>query len=252
MVLDRSIVWQMRRGETAMKPMLRTYGTSIDASQLMDHIESYISPLGDHKITDHIVLGVSLGGHAAWLSLFHEPRVSAGIVVIGCCDYVSLMCGRARLSKRVSVTTSAQPDTGFIGSKDFPTGLHQAVLKIDPASLLLGDYNLRHDVDITSSPSVQEQARLRPLLQRTLGRKKILNLSGESDKLVPYTASEPTLQFLKVSTTSHGWADHSGIILRDLTFPGVGHEVSYDMAQEINDFVSDHMTESRSGIKYHI
>lgn len=199
-----------------------------------------------------MVLGVSLGGHAAWLSLFHEPRVSAGIVVIGCCDYTSLMYDRARLSKRSSILNSTEQNSTFIGSKDFPTGLYQAVLKFDPASLLLGDFRRRHELDAASYPSISEQERLRPLLLQTLGRKTILNLAGGSDKLVPKSASQPTLRFLKTATAAGGWADQAGITLRDLTFPGVGHEVSHEMALEINDFITSHLSKIRLGVRFHI
>jgi pimeloyl-ACP methyl ester carboxylesterase len=34
------------------------------------------------------VLGVSLGGHAAWQVFFNEPRVTAAAVIIGCPDYI--------------------------------------------------------------------------------------------------------------------------------------------------------------------
>jgi dienelactone hydrolase len=34
-------------------------------------------------------MGVSLGGHAAWQVLFNDPRVTAGVVIIGCPDYMS-------------------------------------------------------------------------------------------------------------------------------------------------------------------
>lgn len=34
------------------------------------------------------MLGVSLGGHAAWQVLFNEPRVTAAVVIIGCPDYM--------------------------------------------------------------------------------------------------------------------------------------------------------------------
>jgi dienelactone hydrolase len=33
-------------------------------------------------------MGISLGGHAAWQVLFADPRVTAGVVIIGCPDYM--------------------------------------------------------------------------------------------------------------------------------------------------------------------
>jgi pimeloyl-ACP methyl ester carboxylesterase len=56
---------------------------------LIDHLGSYIfnGPDGP-SIDQHLVLGVSLGGHAAWQVLFNEPRVAAAVVIIGCPDYM--------------------------------------------------------------------------------------------------------------------------------------------------------------------
>ncbi len=56
---------------------------------MIDHLGSYIfhSPDGP-SIDQHLVLGVSLGGHAAWQVLFNEPRVTAAVVIIGCPDYL--------------------------------------------------------------------------------------------------------------------------------------------------------------------
>jgi len=34
------------------------------------------------------VLGISLGGHAAWQVFFNDPRVIAAMVIIGCPDYM--------------------------------------------------------------------------------------------------------------------------------------------------------------------
>lgn len=40
------------------------------------------------RIDQHLVLGVSLGGHSAWQTMFREERVEAGVVIIGCPDYM--------------------------------------------------------------------------------------------------------------------------------------------------------------------
>lgn len=66
-------------------------GTAVDVSLLIDHVGSYIAedfPGVMPEIGRNLVLGVSLGGHAAWQVLFAEPRVEAGVVVIGCPDYI--------------------------------------------------------------------------------------------------------------------------------------------------------------------
>jgi len=55
----------------------------------MDHLGSYIFHGPDAPSLDqHLVLGISLGGHAAWQVLFNEPRVTAAVVIIGCPDYM--------------------------------------------------------------------------------------------------------------------------------------------------------------------
>jgi len=65
------------------------HGTAMDTSLLIDHLGSYIfSTPNSPVIVQHFVLGISLGGHAAWQVLFHEPRVSAAVVIIGCPDYM--------------------------------------------------------------------------------------------------------------------------------------------------------------------
>jgi pimeloyl-ACP methyl ester carboxylesterase len=65
------------------------HGTALDTSLLIDHLGSYIFHGPDSPtIDEHLVLGISLGGHAAWQVFFHEPRVTAAIVIIGCPDYL--------------------------------------------------------------------------------------------------------------------------------------------------------------------
>ena len=114
-----------------------TEGTARDTSVLMDYLPSFVFPKSDRKIVENLVLGVSLGGHATWSCLLHEPRVSAGVVVIGCPDYVNLMADRARLSKLPEWTSTDPAGSQFLGSEAFPTSLLDTVSKYDPASLFL-------------------------------------------------------------------------------------------------------------------
>lgn len=66
------------------------HGTASDTSLLIDHLGSYILlEQDDPPIDRYMVLGISLGGHSAWQVLFSEPRVTAGVVIIGCPDYIS-------------------------------------------------------------------------------------------------------------------------------------------------------------------
>lgn len=42
----------------------------------------------DRVIDRHLALGVSLGGHSVWQTMFRDERVRAGVVVVGCPDYM--------------------------------------------------------------------------------------------------------------------------------------------------------------------
>ena len=64
-----------------------------------DVVESYLfhDSIGEEgkqrKVIDHhLALGVSLGGHSVWQLMFADPRVRAGVAVIGCPDYMSELC----------------------------------------------------------------------------------------------------------------------------------------------------------------
>jgi pimeloyl-ACP methyl ester carboxylesterase len=67
------------------------HGTGLDTSFLIDHLGSYLClDPNAPEIDQHLVLGISLGGHAAWQVFFNEPRVTAAIVIIGCPDYMRM------------------------------------------------------------------------------------------------------------------------------------------------------------------
>lgn len=73
-------------------------GAVTDNIHLLDALEGYLfgaghghgakPDSGKRHIDHNMVLGVSLGGHSAWQLLFAEPRVTAGVMVIGCPDYM--------------------------------------------------------------------------------------------------------------------------------------------------------------------
>ncbi|KAG4443033.1 hypothetical protein IFR05_001487 [Cadophora sp. M221] len=124
------------------------HGTALDTSLLIDHLGSYIfhGP-EDPSITQHLVMGISLGGHSAWQVLLNEPRVTAGIVIIGCPDYINLMTDRARLSKLPAYTSTTPPGSTFLGSSSFPSTLLTTLQKSDPRNILFPS-----PVPIPSSP----------------------------------------------------------------------------------------------------
>lgn len=219
------------------------HGTSTDTSQLLDHIESYIFAEADDKrrVTQNIVLGISLGGHAAWHVVMQDPRFSAAIVTIGCPDYTRLMSDRARLSKRKSYTASQGRD--FVGSADFPTALVQAVRMYDPAGLLLGTLlegsprRRREQEHMYDDLTQEEKEVLLPLLARTLGSRRILNLSGGADKLVPYSMGKPFLDWLRKGIAPGGFFEGGGLVLEDVIVDGAGHEVPPEMVDYMNRFL---------------
>ena len=214
------------------------HGTAVDTSLLISYLPSYIFPPSSPcTLTTHLVLGVSLGGHAAWHCLLHDLRITTGIVIIGCPDYLRLMTDRARLSRLDTCTKDAPPGSAFLGSKDFPQGLADVVKREDPAGFLLGKQAVRMDEAYGSNIRESEKESLRSLMEKSLKGKRILNLAGGSDKLVPYRCSEPFLSWLKNATESGGFFADGEVVLEDIVFEGVGHEVFPGMVEEVHRFV---------------
>ncbi|OBT87503.1 hypothetical protein VE02_03609 [Pseudogymnoascus sp. 03VT05] len=210
-------------------------GTAVDVSLLIDHVGSYIAEnfVGVMPgIERNLVLGVSLGGHAAWQVLFAEPRVEAGVVVIGCPDYIRVMTDRARLSKRTTYTQDA--GSSFLGSLDFPPSLLTAVQKWDPRGILFGTREIPSRTPTQDSP--REEARLKGILESRVKGKSVLVCSGGADKLVPYKASEPFLGWLKEATGRGGWWE-GGMGVRDVVYEGAGHEFTEAMVGDAVGFV---------------
>ncbi|KAL1866565.1 hypothetical protein Plec18167_009022 [Paecilomyces lecythidis] len=229
-------------------------GTARDTSLLLDYLPSYIFPKSDRTITTNLVLGVSLGGHAAWSCILHEPRITAAVVIIGCPDYVNLMADRARLSKLPTWTSSDPPGSQFLGSEHFPRSLLDTVRKYDLASLLLS--HMRSDAkdkplhdDPIPEPCEEEKAVLRPLLTSCLAGKRILNLSGGADKLVPYKRGEAVLTWLKNTVGPGGWFTDGGVHFEDVIVETAGHEVTPGMVQEASRFVAETLSTNGSVTK---
>ncbi|KAF2737428.1 hypothetical protein EJ04DRAFT_510305 [Polyplosphaeria fusca] len=211
------------------------HGTATDTSHLLGHLESYIftSPSGP-KITQNLVLGVSLGGHAAWHCVLSDPRITAAVVGIGCPDYTRLMTDRARLSKRKTYTETPQPGSAFLGSVDFPQALLDSIAQYDPAGLLLpGQFNpTGPDPDVGKA----KLDRCKILLRERLRGKKILNLSGREDKLVPYAAGEPFLNVFKQVLQDDPSLNTE---FEDVLFDGVGHAFPAAMADKASVWICD-------------
>ncbi|KAG8958112.1 hypothetical protein FRC03_009449 [Tulasnella sp. 419] len=139
-------------------------GTANDVSYLIDFLPSKLYPNDEREIRDWGVIGISLGGHATWIVLQNEPRVTLGVPIIGCPDYIKLMSQRAN-SASVSFTPPA-----------FPNSLRQYVEKHDPASS-------KYTAEGPENP---------------FWGKNILVLSGAADDLVPWTCSVDFVNALQV------------------------------------------------------
>ncbi|KAG2105168.1 Alpha/Beta hydrolase protein [Suillus cothurnatus] len=139
-------------------------GTAEDVSFLIDHLPSFLYPLGERTIVEWGICGVSLGGHSTWIALAREPRLTLGIPIIGCPDYTKLISQRAQ-SSRIPFSPPY-----------FPTSFKTYIETHDPAQLA---YRAKD----ASNPF--------------LG-KKILVLSGKEDKLVPWVVSAEFVEGLEV------------------------------------------------------
>jgi len=211
------------------------HGTATDTSQLINHLESYIFTAKDSpKIEQHFALGISLGGHATWHCLLGDPRITAGVVGIGCPDYTRLLTDRARLSKRKTYMETTPPGSAFLGSPDFPQALQDAIAQYDPAGLLLpGMFNpLGND----TLPDQEQLSRMKALMKERLQGKRILNLSGQADKLVPYSAGEPFYKIFKQVLAEDPSLD---ITFDDVLFEGVEHAFPKPMADKAADWLCD-------------
>lgn len=162
-----------------------------------------------------------------------EHRIRAAMVVIGCPDYVRLMTDRAVRGNLATTTDSDPPGKSFVGSKDFPPSLVEAVKLYDPAGILLGELDPETKVDCRGTPSETEQRRLRPIMREKLAGKKILCLSGAQDRLVPYEQGEPFITWLgQAVDPKTGWCRDQGTELENIVDPNARHEFSETMLKE--------------------
>lgn len=222
-------------------------GTVVDTRLLIDALPGYIfldRPLPP-TFDQHIACGVSLGGHSTWQTLFSEPRVAAGVSIIGCPDFELMMRDRARLSRRSTYdregTNPATADgAAFLGSADFPPALARQCEQFDPKGIVFGAGR-----DVIVSPSSEEQARIRPVLDSHVRGKKFLLCSGGEDKLVPWRCSEPFTRFFEGAAES--WYRDAGLSVDNRVYPGVGHECSDEMVLDAIEFVCNVVNGAEGG-----
>ncbi|KAF2138544.1 uncharacterized protein K452DRAFT_361218 [Aplosporella prunicola CBS 121167] len=214
------------------------HGTALDCAQLLSYLPAYIFPAGQpHPVVNqHLALGISLGGHSTWHCLLQDPRITAGVSVIGCPDYTALMSQRAEKSKLTSWTSSDPPGSRFLGSHDFPPALVDAVAQWDPAGLLM------RALENSAAPTDAEKSKLDALLRSHLRGKRILCLSGGADKLVPYACGKDFLDFLKKFIKED---EALGLVLEDLVYEGVGHEMTPAMSKRAVDFICETLAAER-------
>ncbi|EED14136.1 conserved hypothetical protein [Talaromyces stipitatus ATCC 10500] len=234
-------VWRTGN-ENHASDMFSVYsGTAQDVSTLIDFLPAYIFPTSQHSITAHFALGISLGGHTTWLTLVHEPRITTGIIIVGMPDYISLMTDRARLSKLSSwfQPSNEEPGSQFLGSRHFPSSLLEVVLKRDPAAFLM--VSIPDDL-----PEEEYDVRAVGVINRYLGRKRILCLSGEDDKLVPYRFTESFMKWLMRHSISGSTAVMGGgkgpvkkadVYLEDTVYECTGHEFTEAMMSDALQFI---------------
>ena len=155
------------------------------------------------------------------------------------------MTDRARLSRLESWLKSTPPGAEFLGSADFPSKLVEVVEKYDPAGMLSGEVvKARGDDFFNRDPTDEEKARLRSLMEKMLRGKRILNMAGGEDRLVPYKCSEPFLRWLKNAIARDGFFADGDVVLKDVVFEGVGHEMSPPMVEEAHRFVVETLEQS--------
>lgn len=247
--------WRSGNERHAQDMFSSFHGTAVDTSQLLDHLASYIFPdRDDPRITENIVLGISLGGHAAWHVIMQDSRFTTAIIVIGCPDYARIMSDRARLSKRATYKDSNPPGSTFLGSYDFPTGLIDAVARNDPVGRIFGklletspDRSSRSTNDRFKDLTPQEIEDIRPIIKSSFYGKRILNLSGGADKLVPYEMGRPFLEWLKSATRSGGAFEDSGLVFEDIVIEGAQHEVPPSMVEHMQRFLVESLKGKEMG-----
>ncbi|KAF9892248.1 hypothetical protein FE257_002025 [Aspergillus nanangensis] len=92
--IDKTAVEDWRGGNPKhAQDMLSTMdGIVVDARIVMKFLRSYVE---DRFVpTQFIISGMSLGGHTAWNMLADEPRVTAGVIIVGSPNLTDMMAER--------------------------------------------------------------------------------------------------------------------------------------------------------------
>lgn len=185
-------------------------GTAHDVSLLISMLPAYLpsaTASGGGRVELWACVGVSLGGHAAWLTLVHEPRISVGVPIIGCCDYLALM--RQRLRSFMTKGEQGREPQAEDEERYLPAAFQAELRRLETAAM--------------------DQAAV-----EVLKRKKLLVLCGGDDRLVPFDCSKPFLDRLRhaiehdaVSASSSDLHQHGDCTV--IVEQGQGHALSESM-----------------------
>ncbi|KAL2119516.1 hypothetical protein VTJ04DRAFT_6477 [Mycothermus thermophilus] len=215
-------------------------GMVSDQRGLLDVVEGYLFPDGKAAVDHHLALGVSLGGHSVWQLMLCEPRITAGVAVIGCPDYMNLLTDRARLTK-LSTFSAADAGASFLGSKDFPPSLVEACKAHDPKGVFFGTNPVPDPDDPAAATDNNKDAAFRAeVVVERLAGKRFLICNGGADKLVPYRCSEPFLKWL-LKAVEEGQKKMIPVWVDNRVYPGVGHVFGADMITDSVKFVVEAM-----------
>ncbi|GAA5895487.1 hypothetical protein JCM8208_005246 [Rhodotorula glutinis] len=131
--------------------MAMQVGTARDVSFLVDFLAAALFPHDERTVEEWYCAGISLGGHATWLALAHDPRISLGVPIIGSPSTHTLLSHRA---------STLPPPAGPLPLSPpyFPASLVALFAREDPAKVPLATWD----------------------------GKRVLVLSGEEDQLVNY------------------------------------------------------------------
>ncbi|KAL5611881.1 hypothetical protein BROUX41_000548 [Berkeleyomyces rouxiae] len=240
-LIDKSANKAWRDGnETHAQDMVGSIvGMVTDTMSLIDVVEGYLFPeemaKSGSRIDQHMILGKSLGGHTTWQTLFRDPRVTAGVAIVGCPDFMRLMKDRARRTK-LSTYDLASDGATFLGGKHFPPDLVAECCKYDPRGILFGTKEILAGIHSVNDSDRQNISRT---LLAALGGKKVLVTFGGQDKLVPYSMSKPFLDFLSQAIAS--WDGCDAVTLNQKVYEEAGHVFTGPMVLDSLEFLCDVM-----------
>lgn len=261
-------------------------GTVVDTRLLIDALPGYLFLESDARpdFDQHICLGVSLGGHSTWQALFTDPRVTAGVSIIGCPDFqrklafvtLPYLKGKIRLVHAHACSLTWQPlcsPTNLV-----PSYPHLVLMK-DRARLsklstydkstsgaaFLGSKDFPPALvsqctqfdpkgivfgtgDVIEAPATEaEQAPLRRTLDRHVRGKRFLMCTGGDDKLVPWRCSESFTKFFVYAAET--WYKDSGLTVDNRIYKGKGHECSDEMVADAVKFICEVVNDGPTCIK---